>query len=68
MKLYNDIERLKDKLRKQPICENFGDKEIGKLQDKYHYNDLVYGSPLERMDANLIDNFVYWCQEYTGKE
>lgn len=68
MKLYDDIERTKNKLRKQPICENFGDKEVRSLQDKYHYNDLIYGSTLERMDADLIDNFIYWCQEYTGKE
>jgi len=42
-------------------------KEIKKLKDKYHYNDLIYGSPDEKTRAKQISSFNNWCSNYTGE-
>ena len=60
------IEQEKQKLKKSPIRENFGQNIIRKLKDKYRYNDLIYGTPEERSAARLIDQFNDWCMNYTG--
>lgn len=64
--VYNQIEDTKKKLRKKPITENFGQKEVNRLRDKFSYNERVYGSQKERDIMSLIDLFDSWCQNYTG--
>ncbi len=65
------IEKVKkaliQKAKSKGIYENFGEKEVRMLKDKFDYNSLVYGSPDERKIATLIDNFDEWCMNYTGK-
>ena len=67
-----DINRKKRQLmakaKKRGIYENFGQKEVSKLKDKWHYYDLIYGSELERSIAALIDSFDNWCMNYTGRD
>lgn len=68
--LQREIGKIKARLVKQVlkkgIYENFGQKEVRHLEDKYHYNDLVYGNSEQREKAQLIRNFDNWCMVYTG--
>jgi len=69
MNLLNDIQRkqilLTDKARRNGLYENFGQKEVQELKDKYHYDSLIYGSERERKQAILIDNFDNWCMNFS---
>jgi hypothetical protein len=47
--------------------ENFGQKEVRDLEDKYNYLGLCWGTPEERRLAQLIRDFDDWCMNYTGK-
>lgn len=53
--------RLIRKVNKTGIWENFGQEEVGVLEDTYnehqYLNDEVW---------NKIRNFDDWCQTYTG--
>jgi len=51
MSLEKDIEYCKRKLIRQGVRENFGQKEVRKLRDKYG-------------DSKLIDDFEDWCMNY----
>jgi len=58
------IKKLKTRLKKKEIVENFGDKEIRELEDfvgdiyEYQYND--------RLTINdIINDFCQWCHNYT---
>ncbi len=66
----SSIEKVKKSLilkaKSKGIYENFGQKEVRMLKDKFNYTSLVYGSPDERKIANLIDNFDEWCMDYNG--
>lgn len=68
MSLVSDINRQKirlvDKARRQGLYENFGQKEVQNLKDKYDYNTLVYGTEKERRQAQLINNFDNWCMNF----
>lgn len=59
---------LEEKAEKRGLYENFGQKEVRKLEDKYHYNDLVYGSTEERAAADSIRVFDKWASTYNGKK
>lgn len=63
MKLKTAIDRKKKRLKTCEIVENFGQKEVQKLKDKYGYNP--YGTTQERHEAQLIDSFDNWCMNYT---
>ena len=67
VKVGKEIERLKKKLitkaKTRGLYENFGDREIRQLEDKYHYNDLVYGDTDEKAVALLIRGFSTWCMD-----
>lgn len=60
-----EIEKVKKRLimqtKKKGICENFGQKEVHKLQDKYalhiYQNDGIY---------DAIMKFSDWCMNYKG--
>ena len=60
------IKRLKEKARKKGIYENFGQKELRKLKDKYDYLSLNYGDKRQRQAANQIDKFEVWLIRYNG--
>ena len=63
--VYLEIERAKERLKKLPICENFGDKEIHRLDnfigDIYAY---PYADRLKILTAH--NGFAGWCMTYTG--
>lgn len=71
MTLTQDItktkKRLIDNWKRCGAYENFGQKEVNELHDKYHYLDLRYGSPDQRQQAQQIDNFYNWCMNYCGE-
>ncbi len=68
MSLVNDINRQKirlaDKTRRNGLYENFGEKEVRNLKDKYDYNTLIYGTEIERKKAQLIEDFDNWCMNF----
>lgn len=47
------------KAKKNGINENFGVDEIEKLKRKYGYDP--YGSIDERVNAEIIDELMEWC-------
>lgn len=54
---------LKSSLRKKPIRENFGDKEIRKLED--FIGDIYSYSYINRMEIIKITNdLADWCGNY----
>ena len=54
------------KAEKKGIYENFGQREVNQIMDAFDYFGLVYGTPEQRKDANLIDALRDWCENYTG--
>jgi hypothetical protein len=69
-KLKRDIERQKKslikKVEKKGIYENFGQKEIDKLQDKY-IDASKYTDDMNEA-RRLIQEFNEWCMSYNGGE
>lgn len=68
-KVHKQIEKYKEKLEQSLFCENFGQKEVRELREKYDIYTLSEISVNERnqiMDA--IDYFDEWCQTYSPKE
>ena len=63
-KVYSDILKAQNRLKRTKICEDFGQKEVSKLKYKYDYLSLIYGTEEERRTARLIDNFNEWCMSY----
>lgn len=67
-KLRKAIEQKKNalikKANKRGIYENFGQKEVMELKDKFNYDELVYGDSSEREKAKLIDVFEDWCMNF----
>ena len=64
--IHNTRKRLIAKWKRYGAYENFGQKEVRYLRDKHHWLELIYGSPEEREQAQLIDSFDDWCMNYTG--
>jgi len=58
---------LKKKWKKTGGYENFGQDEISKLQDRYGYSSMVYGTPEQRKAAKLIDALDQWAMNYVGE-
>lgn len=65
--LIRDVARMKksliEKLNKQGLYENFGEKEVRKLKDKY--SDFCYGDIAQRMVWKEIERFDDWCGRAT---
>ena len=65
MNMTSDINRYKrqliDRYNKSGIYENFGQKEVMELRDKYG-RDYTF-----RRTTQPIDNFDNWCMNFTGK-
>lgn len=54
-----------EKAKKQgSIWENFGQKELHNLKEKYNYNDLKYGNEKERLKAKMIDELDNWASHF----
>jgi hypothetical protein len=62
-KLIKDIERIKKRLVKTGICENFGRKDVRKLYEKYDPYLYDNDKDIER----LLRDFDMWCMDYTGE-
>lgn len=66
-KFERDIDRAVAKLSGRKCCENFGDKEIREIGDKWSDylsgNWSVVGRFVER-----YNQFKNWCYNYTGGE
>ena len=58
--LKNFQAKMAEKAKKLGLYENFGQKEIGQLKDRYGYNP--YGSPKERKIADEIDRLQQWAE------
>ena len=66
--LRTEIYRIKKRLMKKQIYENFGQKEVRILEDKYR-TSTIYSSYDERYPlAVMIHQFNNWCMNYTGSE
>ena len=69
-RLQKDIQKTKSSLIRRVdrygIYENFGQKEIRKLKDKYNYSDMIYGTQTQRNNAQLIDKLDDWASSYSG--
>lgn len=61
------IAALKTSLKKRQIYENFGQKEVRKLEEFIGpVSDYTYYDRLENI--KIISDFDNWCLNYTGKE
>ena len=75
MKIETEINKITTKLinkvEDKGIYENFGQKEIRDLKDKFHYNDLCINdlclSKEQIKTRKLINNFENWCMVYNGE-
>ena len=54
-------EKMIRKAKKNGLDENFGMDEIEKLKRKYGYDP--YGSIDERVNAEIIDELMEWCND-----
>ena len=61
--LKNFEKTMTEKARKNGICENFGQKEIMQLRERYGYNP--YGNEKERRIANEIDRLSNWAANFS---
>ena len=68
-KVNKHIEKVKKALKKKWAAkggyEDFGERELTKMEDLFNYN--AYGSPEERKIAAAIDSFGTWAMNYTGE-
>ena len=55
------------KAKKKGLYENFGQTEVRQLKNDYHYNDLVYGTPKQRKEADKIDAFDRWARTFDDR-
>jgi len=58
--------RLKMKVKQKGIYENFGQREVRALEDKFNFIMLRYGNEEDRRQAEEINRFREWCENYTG--
>lgn len=52
------------KAQKKGLYENFGQREVSILKDKFNYNKLVYGSDEDRAQAKELEQFDNWCMTF----
>lgn len=69
MKTVSQIERkismLKRRLSGKRVRENFGDKEQRELDE---FIGDIYSQANRLFILGLRDNFIAWCQTYTGEK
>ena len=54
--------KMTEKAKKHGLYENFGQKEIAQLKDRYGYNP--YGNEKERKIADEIDRLQQWAEGF----
>lgn len=60
-----DINRAVAKLSQQKSCENFGDKEIRAIKDKW--SDYLCGNwQVVKPFVERLNSFVAWCNNYVN--
>ena len=68
MTIKQAIKKEKDKLVKKcylsGLYENFGQKEVRKLEDKY-IDSSCYSEEMNS-HRDMLDNFNNWCMNYKG--
>ena len=73
-KIQKEINKLKKKLisevQERGIYENFGQKEITQLKDKFEIYTIMCNTDLSLAERNNILDCVYsfenWCENYNG--
>lgn len=60
--LKNFKAKMTEKAKKSGLTENFGQKEIAQLKDKYGYNP--YGTDKERQIVSQIDELSVWAENF----
>ena len=59
--------KLMAKYKAKGSQENFGQKELRKLMDKWHYADIQYQSSITAREmVEAINDFANWCETYDG--
>ena len=56
---------LVEKVKKEGLFENFGQKEVREIKDKF-INISNYSSEMN-MNRSILKSFNDWCMNYTGK-
>ena len=56
--------RLINHARKKGLCENFGQKDVMKLEDQY-LNSSSYSPDMNRLRSQIA-GFDNWCSTYEG--
>ena len=72
MNLETDIQKTKKKLithcKRYGLHENFGQKDVRRIEDKYEFILLCYSpDPVKQAQAQMIFAFRDWCENYTGR-
>lgn len=60
----SEKKKLIEKAKKKGIYENFGQKEVSKLKDKF-INISSYTDEMNKMRV-LLSNFDDWCSSYNN--
>lgn len=60
--LNNFKAKMTEKAKKGGLYENFGQKEIEQLKERYGYNP--YGTDKERQIVSQIDNLSAWAENF----
>ena len=61
--IQNEKKKLIDKVKKKGIYENFGQKEVRKLEDKF-INTSSYTDEMNYI-RKAIQEFDKWCMDYS---
>lgn len=64
--LAREIKRIQARLSKKRICENFGQKEVRQLRDKYGTSTIYSMYDKKYPLVEMINAFDNWCMNYTG--
>jgi hypothetical protein len=60
--------RLANRAKRNGLWENFGQKDVHKIKDKFDYHSLSYGSEEERTMAREIEVFNNWCMNFNDAQ
>jgi len=54
-----------EKAKKKGLYENFGQREVGELMEKY---DLHYNPDADQRVFNLLIKFGQWCRDFDDSD
>lgn len=65
-KVRKDIGKAKEKLEGKPVTENFGQREVRKIRDKYNSSFVLDDCNVNERNQilDMINAFDEWCQSY----